>query len=108
MASAKPSAALTSATNVPPANADVTRAKKTVRRKTEVITLDSRQTVRRQSNQAALRSPDFLAPIGPPLSTLPSGSTAKTLQDDCLATRHRVSCRDSFDSFSLVIPHENS
>jgi len=63
MASAKPSAAFTSASNVPAANTDVTRAKKTVRRKTGTITLVSPpRTVRRQSNQVA-PVPDLVAPM---------------------------------------------
>src|ERR1700676_1517742 len=75
MASEKPCAASTSASKVPAANTDVTRAKKTVRRKTRVITLDSpRRTVRRQSNQAAVPLPDFVEPMKSTLvDSMPTG-----------------------------------
>src|SRR6202035_4413966 len=73
MASAKPCAAFTSASNVPAANTDVTRAKKTVRRRTGVISLDSpRRTVRRQ---AAIPLPDFVEPMKATLvNSMPTGS----------------------------------
>jgi ATP-dependent DNA ligase len=73
MASAKPCAAPTSADNVPAANTEVTTAKKTVRRKTGTITLDSsRQRVRQsidgsapsaKPTRAVTPLPDFVEPM---------------------------------------------
>jgi len=73
MASANPCAAITSASNVPAANTDVIREKKTARRKTGVISLDSpRRTVRRQ---AAVPLPDFVEPMKATLvNSMPTGS----------------------------------
>src|SRR6202043_2593644 len=74
MASAKPCAAITSASNVPAANTDVIRAKKTARRKTGDITLDPSGSGRRQSNQAAIPLPEFVEPMKATLvNSMPTG-----------------------------------
>jgi ATP-dependent DNA ligase len=75
MASAKPCAAFTSASNVPAANTDVVRAKKTARRKTGAIILNPSGSGRRQSNQAAIPLPDFVEPMKATLvNSMPTGS----------------------------------
>src|ERR1700726_2786775 len=75
MASAKPCAAITSASNVPAANTDVIRAKKTARRKTGDIILNPTGSGRRQSNQAAIPLPDFVEPMKATLvNSMPTGS----------------------------------
>jgi bifunctional non-homologous end joining protein LigD len=75
MASAKPCAAFTSASNVPAANTDVIRAKKTARRKTGAIILNPSGSGRRQSNQAAIPLPDFVEPMKATLvNSMPTGS----------------------------------
>src|ERR1700730_3476746 len=75
MASAKPCAAFTTASNVPAANTDVIRAKKTARRKTGEIILNPTGSGRRQSNQAAIPLPDFVEPMKATLvNSMPTGS----------------------------------
>src|ERR1700730_89636 len=75
MASAKPCAAITSASNVPAANTDVIRAKKTARRKTGAIILNPSASGRRQSNQAAIPLPEFVEPMKATLvNSIPTGS----------------------------------
>src|SRR3984893_13196939 len=74
MASAKPCAAFTTASNVPAANTDVIRAKKTARRKTEAIILNPSGSGRRQSNEAAIPLPDFVEPMKATLvNSMPTG-----------------------------------
>jgi bifunctional non-homologous end joining protein LigD len=53
----------------------VERVKKIARRKTGIITLDPSRTVRRQSNQAAVRLPDFVEPMkATVVDSMPTGS----------------------------------